>query len=544
MGLRFSLDSAEAVAYLVGHRRSAPRLPEPALRGFLETLAGGPDPQVISGDASWVPYVAERAVRSLQVLDGVARQRREADPIDGHVDLDPDEVTDVLDPVRLAFARFELILLPVAAATDRDEVIRWAMAIAERRGPAILVLIPDTSAEEAVTVVEPGRGVREALRRRHEWPGVIVYLGAPPNSQSRPGGPPEARSQGQEQPGQRRDDARFLSVAVVDRALRHLAEVFGTRGLSSAYASHLLDSLVDEAAEVSTCRILHLSDLHFGKGHARRNRAYLELAIGKVGRLDHVVITGDLFDRPRPADREAFDSFLHGLVASDAPDPRLVLGNHDQRQFGNTIGWLGQKPTEVGKVHIEPVWHHDESNVVFLTFNSAERRNLARGEVSNEQLMAVATEFDAKNAKGRFDGFLRVALVHHHPYPYPARREQSILDPTSWPGREKLIGMKESERFLAWCASRGVSLILHGHRHIPRLINDVITDGVPAPQHIATVGCGTSTGANGGKLSFNIVEWSSQDRSWTVDFQVDPGNGAGFYSAAIQSLTGPMATSS
>jgi hypothetical protein len=51
--------------------------------------------------------------------------------------------------------------------------------------------------------------------------------------------------------------------------------------------------------------------------------------------------------------------------------------------------------------------------------------------------------------------------------------------------------MDDAESFLGWCANRNISLILHGHKHVPRYREELVrrTDGNSTL--ITTVGCGT-----------------------------------------------------
>jgi hypothetical protein len=56
---------------------------------------------------------------------------------------------------------------------------------------------------------------------------------------------------------------------------------------------------------------------------------------------------------------------------------------------------------------------------------------------------------------------------------------------------EYFLKMDDAESFLGWCANRNISLILHGHKHVPRYREELVrrTDGNSTL--ITTVGCGT-----------------------------------------------------
>src|SRR4051812_8508391 len=70
-------------------------------------------------------------------------------------------------------------------------------------------------------------------------------------------------------------------------------------------------------------RIVHLSDLHFGRVDDRLPRALLD-AVGAAS-PDLVVISGDMTQRARVEEFEAARAFL-----AELPQPQLVVpGNHD-----------------------------------------------------------------------------------------------------------------------------------------------------------------------------------------------------------------------
>src|SRR5262245_7243320 len=55
---------------------------------------------------------------------------------------------------------------------------------------------------------------------------------------------------------------------------------------------------------------------------------------------------------------------------------------------------------------------------------------------------------------------------------------------------------------LSWCAERGVSLILHGHKHVPHHVQATISAG--SREHsMVVVGCGSTTGAEARPLCYD-----------------------------------------
>jgi 3',5'-cyclic AMP phosphodiesterase CpdA len=254
--------------------------------------------------------------------------------------------------------------------------------------------------------------------------------------------------------------------------------------------------------------------------------------------VNQIVITGDLFDQPKRRHAQQYRNFAHQLHLLTGKAPIVIPGNHDQRIFGNAILGIGRRLRQLTDLSWREVVVDSEARIAFFCFDSSRTGDLARGCVDQDQLLKMATEYEVSNANQALDGYLKVALVHHHPYPYVPDKETPIIDPRGWVGRESFIEFRDSGRFLSWCASRGVGLILHGHKHIPRLIVDQVldesSDGA-AYRQLTTVGCGSTLGANGSAMSFNIIEWDPESSSWSTQFMIDRGDGSGFRSAALQS---------
>lgn len=311
-----------------------------------------------------------------------------------------------------------------------------------------------------------------------------------------------------------------------------------SEGLDRARAV-LAGAFQEPAADEERIRILHLSDLHFGTHRAADTQNYLLAALGRQYKsIDQIVITGDLFDQPRKRHAQQFRNFANSLQLLSTKKPVVVPGNHDQRIFGNSFLGLGRRLRQIADLHWQPIVRDDEHKLIFFCFDSARGGDLARGRVDEEQLLSIAVAWETMNSTGCYDDYLKISLVHHHPYPYREAKEVPIIDPRGWVGREEFNELRGASEFLSWCAGRGVGLILHGHKHIPRLITEVVEYGDPSARRsseLTTVGCGSSLGANGGRLSFNLVDWRPAAQAWSVDFQIDRGDGQGFASAVVES---------
>jgi 3',5'-cyclic AMP phosphodiesterase CpdA len=255
-------------------------------------------------------------------------------------------------------------------------------------------------------------------------------------------------------------------------------------------------------------------------------------------KVNQVVITGDLFDQPRQRHAQQYRNFTQQLQLMSGKPPIIVPGNHDQRIFGNAVFGIGRRLRELADLEWGDVVIDDDGQMAFFCFDSSRTGDLARGRVDQDQLLRMATAYEMKNAGQRLDSYLKVALVHHHPYAYATYKETPIIDPRGWVGRESFIASQDSEKFLDWCATRGVELILHGHKHVPRLIVDHVLDKASdghTYQQITTVGCGSTLGANDSAMSFNLIEWDPGSGNWNTQFMIDRGDGSGFRSVALQS---------
>src|ERR1700730_194880 len=108
---------------------------------------------------------------------------------------------------------------------------------------------------------------------------------------------------------------------------------------------------------------------------------------------------------------------------------------------------------------------------VFLCFDSSRGGLAARGEIKDAQMEDVMKEFETQCANDRsLEHYLRIALLHHHPFPYVPGQERIISRALSKIdlSDETFLQLADRDRFKEWCARHEVPLMLHGHRHIER----------------------------------------------------------------------------
>jgi calcineurin-like phosphoesterase family protein len=421
---------------------------------------------------------------------------------------------EMLEPLARVLGSYDIYVLPVGSWRDSEVLDRFAQEAARIPGHGILVLIPDYyEPQQNVQVLDPSPATTEALRNRGTWPGAIFML--------------------------RSGEATFLPIDEAHQRLAQLADIMRDYSSNQDRVREMVTVPAQRAHGIPSRRLLHLSDLHLGTRRAADTEIYVQTALrAHLATGDRIVITGDLFDQPKRRHAQQYRNFAHQLRLLSGKAPIVIPGNHDQRIYGNAMFGLGRKLRQLADLRWREVVTDPDARIAFFCFDSSRTGDLARGSVDRDQLLKMATEYEVRNSNQALDSYLKVALVHHHPYPYVPDKETPIIDPRGWVGRESFIEFRDSDRFLAWCASRGVELILHGHKHIPRLIiyrvRDETADGHVYRQ-LTTVGCGSTLGANGSAMSFNIIEWEPKSGNWNTHFMIDRGDGSGFKSAALQS---------
>jgi len=278
-------------------------------------------------------------------------------------------------------------------------------------------------------------------------------------------------------------------------------------------------------------KLLQLSDLHFGTEEAAKMQVSLfnrlDQEVKKVGR---VVITGDLMETPNRANLSAFEFFVNRIGAI-SPKPIVIPGNHDER---NLYGFIWQNLSQVVRLDRQAVEVDHRLRCLFLGFDSTLDATWAEGFVSEEQTRRVGGQLDLEISRPESEdvkGYLRVALVHHHPLPLKKTDEgfRALVEEYV---KEKVLGMREGERFLEWCAKREALLVLHGHKHLPRRRDARVSIGQSKLRNVMVVGCGTSLGVRGRPLGYNLITWDVAGKAWSVEFVESKRDGSGFFPLA------------
>jgi predicted phosphodiesterase len=282
-------------------------------------------------------------------------------------------------------------------------------------------------------------------------------------------------------------------------------------------------------------RLLHLSDLHFGDLYSDSWRSYIKTHLRTLlQRIDRIIVTGDLINTPIQKYLDQYFEFRHDIRQMTGHDLIVIPGNHDVRPMGNSISHLLRPTYQLfAEIGWQQVIIDDQIKCLFFCFNSSEGGSLARGHVTAEQLRRVATTYQAICATrgvAGLDSYLKIALVHHHPYSYVTKATALYDRILRWITRDEdlFTRFENADLFLQWCATRGVSVILHGHKHVPHYIAAALR--INNQDHrLLVIGCGSTTGAEKSELCYDVLSINPATNRCAVTFYHDPsGTGAGF----------------
>jgi 3',5'-cyclic AMP phosphodiesterase CpdA len=227
-------------------------------------------------------------------------------------------------------------------------------------------------------------------------------------------------------------------------------------------------------------RILHLSDLHFG----RVNPAVVDPLFRIVREVQpHLIaISGDLTQRARSHQFRQARSFLDAL-----PKPQIVVpGNHDI-PLHNVFARFFEPLTKYRRyitTDLQPVYADEEMVVVGV--NTARSSVFKGGRINQDQVSRLRERFCALGTD------VVKAVVTHHPFDLPEGHDDRHLV-----GRAKMA--------MTALADCGADLFLAGHLHISHTGH---TQRYKIRGHSALVvqaGTATSTRERGEANSFNVI---------------------------------------
>jgi len=221
-------------------------------------------------------------------------------------------------------------------------------------------------------------------------------------------------------------------------------------------------------------RVVHLSDLHFGRANAALETPLLETlhALGP----DLVAISGDFTQRARVAQFEHAADF----VARIGPPVLSVPGNHDTPLDNLWVRMMRPWARYRAAIHrnLEPTFEDDEMIVVGV--NTVNRFAWQRGRISSHTVNRVCKAFADAGDRARI-------VVLHHPLEHLPEVEKRL--------------MKGARAAVAQLADCGADVVLSGHLHNSRIAPHTSSPGLL----LAQAGTGLSDRVRGERNTFNLL---------------------------------------
>jgi len=239
-------------------------------------------------------------------------------------------------------------------------------------------------------------------------------------------------------------------------------------------------------------KLAHLSDLHFTTFFRNSELYGIEsiLRYCNSQNVDHLIITGDLVEKPEPYDFELLRKVFkqNGFLTSDRLS--LVIGNHDI--FGGvlTIDDVFNFPKHCENINykksvVEFCSHFKESfdgccyisrknifpyakvidDVLIIGLNSvaeySKTKNIfaSNGEITHEQLNELETIFKLFN-----ECKTKIILIHHHFKTMKSLHENKFG--SFWQIIEKqTMKLRTKGKLMEMFNEYNVDMVLHGHYH-------------------------------------------------------------------------------
>jgi calcineurin-like phosphoesterase family protein len=272
--------------------------------------------------------------------------------------------------------------------------------------------------------------------------------------------------------------------------------------------------------------ILHISDLHFGAKSASLEKihyvqSHLTQTIKNLrnsGDSIQVVMTGDAMDSPKKKNLDAYQSFAAAISEAAGAGVVQVPGNHDCKTKGFVPNILGAPAVALPWNRLAWATHIDTT---FVCFDTSKDTKLAQGEIHSDQFLEAGSALINSRTKTSN----RIALVHHHPF--TRNEDEKDIIPFLGIKEERWLRMRNGEQLVSWCVGNSIGLILHGHKHHPRFIGQEI-ESENSTALVRAIGCGSTLGAEGKPLSYNLLTFPIGTSQWSVTYLSDPGDGSGF----------------
>lgn len=500
MGAIFKLEHANIMAYVTSRSYAPPRVLRQNLGEFLDVLSYEAERYLIP-ERHFEPWPTQIAA----IAREAASRLYESPSAQESPVVPPPTLARLLEGLRNEFSVYPLYALAVGAGGEIQEVAQ-ELARLPMHGQ-LLVLIPEEGVSERnFEVLDPLPTFSTALHSAPDWPGFVFWT--------------------------QTDVSAFAKLSEANKLAHRLLDAqyeMRPRRPFPFPTTPGFDYVLQDWSKRSPKkyrRLLHLSDLHFGTEEATENQAILDAELSEIVQtVDRVVITGDLFDTPNKNYATLFSDFKHNITRlSGGREPIAITGNHDQRM----IGLFGEDYKHVALIGSQKIVVDDQCKMIFICFNSSEKGTFARGKITKTQFRQLGGEYrNLMASRPELKEYLPIVLVHHHPFSFEVPAEtlvQKALKAIGL-GDEKLLVLANAEELHHWCMDWNIKTILHGHKHKARYVEREVARE-PSRVRLTAIGCGSSLGAEGSPVSYNLLEWEPVAQRWIASFYESINGGA------------------
>ena len=230
-------------------------------------------------------------------------------------------------------------------------------------------------------------------------------------------------------------------------------------------------------------RIVHLSDIHFG----RTDCVVVERLVETIQELapDVVVVSGDLTQRARREQFAEAKAFLDQL-----PKPQIVVpGNHDVPLYNIFKRFLVPFANYKEYITGDLAPFYSDTEIAVIGINTARSLTIKSGRVNDEQVDQVRLRLDHVN-----EDVMKI-VVTHHPFDLPDGYDDGAI-----------VG--RAREMMPKFAAFGADIFLSGHLHVSSVTNSAHRYRLDNGRAALVIQAGTaaSTRGRGEANSFNLIE--------------------------------------
>jgi 3',5'-cyclic AMP phosphodiesterase CpdA len=232
-------------------------------------------------------------------------------------------------------------------------------------------------------------------------------------------------------------------------------------------------------------KLIHLSDLHFGRIDKRRVQPLLD-AIKNI-KPDLVVISGDLTQRATKEEFMEAKKFIE-----DIKFPTFIVpGNHDislynifTRMFAPFRNYKKYISNDLDPLYVD-------KEIALIGINSVNRFNLTSGRISKKQIKEIGAHI-----KGLNPALIKIAVCHH-PFDIPPVTKEH-------PHIHKVVA--RSKMAIKNLAQHKVDIFLSGHLHVHYITDTTIRYKIKGYKGLLIqAGTAISNRERGEPVSFNVL---------------------------------------